>query len=158
MPWPSIRCASRGSPSPHWLSHLTSRPGSAAFHSVKSRGVALQRVGLGADAFQQVCAGVAGQLAVVREAGNVEVDIAAALVGVALFQQPADDGQHLRYMLAGPREDMGLHDVQAGFVAVETPGIQLRDFLDRLALGQGGQNHLVAAGFHQFPASCGPRR
>ena len=115
-------------------------------------GVALEGIGLGADALKQVGAGVAGEFAVVGEAGDVEVDVAATLVGVALIYQGFDDGQHLGYVLAGPREYVGGHDVQAGLIAVEAAGVELGDFLDGLTLGEGGEDHLVAAGLHQLLA------
>ena len=114
--------------------------------------VALQRVGFGADALQQVGAGVARQLAVVAEAGDVKIYVAAALVGVAFCQQGGDNGQHFGDVFAGPRENVGVQDVEPGFVAVKAAGVELGDFRHRLALGQGGQDHLVAAGFHQFLA------
>ena len=113
-------------------------------------GVALQGVGFGADTFQQVGPGVAGELAVVEEAGNIEVDVTTPLIGVTFAYQRLDDGEHLRDVMAGPRENMGLQDVQPFLIAVEPSGVQFGDLLHRLAFGKGGQDHLVPARFHQL--------
>ena len=55
-------------------------------------------------------------------------------------------------MLAGPGEYVGVLDVEAGFVAVEAAGVELGDFGDGFAFGEGGEDHFVAAGFDQFLA------
>ena len=147
-----------GKPSPQRTIPLDVAAGLGGLPEGEVAGVALEGVGLGADALKQVGAGVAGEFAVVGETGDVEVDVAAALVGVSVFHQRPDDCEHLRDVLAGPREYVGVHDVQAGLVAVEAAGVELGDFLDSLTLGEGGKDHLVAAGLHQAPGACARRR
>ena len=139
-----------GKPSPQGLSHFTSRPGSAAFHKVKSRGVPLQRVRFRPHALQQVAANVPGELAVVRKARHIEVNIPARFVGVATLQQLPRHGHHFRYVLRGPGEDVGGQYIDLRLVLVEAVGIKLRDLLGCPSFGKGGQNHLVPAGLHQL--------
>ena len=45
---------------------------------------------------------------------------------------------------------MGRLDIHPGFVPVERIGVEIGDVLDRLAFGQGRQNHLVTPGFYQL--------
>ena len=47
---------------------------------------------------------------------------------------------------------MGGENVYSGFILVEPLSIKLGDVLDRFALLQSGQDHLIAAGFNQFLA------
>ena len=47
---------------------------------------------------------------------------------------------------------MGGQDVDAFLIPPEAVGVELRDFGHGFTLGQGGEDHLVAAGFHQFLA------
>ena len=82
-------------------------------------GVALEGIGLGANALEQVGAGVAGELAVVREAGDIKVDVATALIGVALLQEGPDYGEHFRDVFGGPRVHVGVHDVEPGLVPMK---------------------------------------
>ena len=66
-----------GNPSPHGLSHLTIRPGSAAFHSVKSRGSRFNGSASDPDGLKQLrLVDVAGELSVARKLGHFKVDIA----------------------------------------------------------------------------------
>ena len=122
------------------------------FPKGKIAGIAFQRVGVGADAFQQVAAEIAGQFAVVGAAVDIKVDVAAGRVGGAVVHQGADHGQHFGDVMRGPGELVGGQYVQPGLVLPETVGVELGDFGDGFALGQRGQDHLVAAGFHQFLA------
>ena len=117
---------------------------------MKSRGSRFIGSASARNALQQIHAGVAGKLAVVGEAGHVEIDVSAPLVGVTLLHQRADYRQHFGDVLAGPREHVSIHYVQPRLVAMETASVQLGDLLDGLALGQGGEDHLVATGLHQF--------
>ena len=83
-PSPSIRDASRAVPVPTaWA--MTARRAFAPFHSVKSRWSRLPVAD--ALALVDVVDPVPGQLAVLRVAEHVEVDVAATGVGVASFDQ-----------------------------------------------------------------------
>ena len=124
--------------------------GLGGFPQREVAGVVLQRVGLGADAFQEVAAEVAGQFAVFRVAVDVEIDVSAGLVGFAVVHQPADHVQHFRNVMGGPGEHVGRLDVGAFLVLPEPFGVELADFLEGFALGQRGHDHLVAAGLGQF--------
>ena len=55
-------------------------------------------------------------------------------------------------MVAGPGEYCRLHDVQTGLVSEEPTGINVGDFLNRLAFSEGRHDHLIAAGLRQFLA------
>ena len=122
------------------------------FPQGKIPGIAFQGVGFGPHPFQQIAAEVAGQAAVLGKLRHRKIDIAAGLVCVALGQQPPHHINHLRDVLRSPGIDVGRQDVDPGLVPMKAVGVELGDFLNGLALGQGGQNHLVAAGFDQFLA------
>ena len=49
-----------------------------------------------------------------------------------------------------PGEHVGLLDVDALFIFPENAGVEFANFLEGLAFGQGGHNHLVAAGLGQL--------
>ena len=134
-------------------------PGAVPFHIAPRLGslpqrkvprVALQRVGVGPYAFQQVAAEVPRQLAVFGAAVDIKVNVAAGCVGGPVVQQRPHHRQHFGDMLRRPGKYMGGQDVHSFLIPPEAVGVELRDFRDGLALGQGGQNHFVAAGFYQF--------
>ena len=89
-----------GRPGPHGVSQDGS-PGLAPFHRAKSRG---SRLPVAAPvALVHVVEPLAGQRAVVRVAAHVEVDVAAAGVGVPELDQALDQRDHLRDVAGGPR-------------------------------------------------------
>ena len=95
---PSTRCASRGSPRPTGCPRPATRCSPAAFQSAKSRGIALVAGRIspavpGPSSFSSV---LPRQLAVAGKDCDVEVDVAARLVGVAPLDQPGDQLDHLR--------------------------------------------------------------
>ena len=142
-----------GKPSPQGLSHHFTSP--ARFRRLpqgKVAGVALQRVRFGAHAFQQVAAEVSGKPAVLGELRNVKIDVAAGFVGVAVAHQLFHHSYHFRDVVGGPGKDVGRQDVHPLLVLEEAVGVELGDLPDGLPFGQGGHNHLVAAGLHQFLA------
>ena len=114
--------------------------------------VALQRVGLRPHALQQVAAGVAGQAAVVREAGHGEVDVAIHLVGVAPLHEPLRDSYHPVDVVRGAREVGSGQDAQLGLVPVKGFLVEVRNLPGSLALRQRGCDHLVFAALQHLLA------
>ena len=147
-----------GKPSPQGLSHFMSRPGSAAFQRVKSRGSLLRGVHLDADPLHQVGSDVARQLTVGRELANVEVYVAARPVGVSVLEQLLDDGDHLWHVVRRPGKVVGWEDVQLLLVLMEGLGVETGDLLGCLPLGQRGHDHLVAPRSPRLPDAYGLRR
>ena len=110
----------------------------------------LQRINIGAHPLKQVPAKIAGELAVAGKCANIEVNVAVNLISVIGLEQGLHNLDHLGYVVGSPGKDLGFEDVHPLLVAVETFRVVLGDFPDALALGQGGQNHFVAAGLHHF--------
>ena len=61
----------------------------------------------------------AGQTAVLGEGGDAEVDAAVGRVGVAPGDEPLDEGDHLRDVLGGAGDDLGLLQPQGRHVLPE---------------------------------------
>src|SRR5207248_3256542 len=81
---------------------------------------------------QQGRGGVAAQPAIGGEAGDVVVDVATGLVGVAALDQPDDELDHLRHVLGGAREGVRRADVEPLLVGEEGLGVEGRDLGRRL--------------------------
>ena len=98
---------------------------------------------------QSLGVGVARELAVVREAGDVEVHAVGRLVGVAGRHERLDGQDLLADVLGGARPDVGLDQVEQVPVALERLGVvpgEVPDGLERLAvLRREGLRHLVLA-------------
>ena len=114
--------------------------------------VTLQRVGLRPHALQQVSLRVAGQSAVVGEAGHGEIHVALHLVGVAPLHEPLRDPDHFVDVVRGAREVGGGQYAQLGLIPVECLGVEVRYLPRSLALRKGGGDHLVFAALQHFLA------
>ena len=90
-----------GRPGPHGLSHAGS-PGLALFHRAKSPGLRLLVADLDARAGFQLLRVAVAELAVIGVLADVEVDVAAGRVGVALVDQRLDHLDHLGDVVAWP--------------------------------------------------------
>ena len=107
--------------------------------------VPLERVGLHADSLLQAAADLAGQLAVLGEAVDGEVDVAARLVGELLLHERPRQLYHVLNGLAGAGEDVRGQDIELLLVFQECGGVEAGDLRRRLPFGQGGGDHLILA-------------
>ena len=96
-PSPSTRCASRGDPRPHGESHDVSSPSLCPFQSAKSRGLSFSAVcSSSSDGLRDgVLVEPARESAVVREAVDAEVDVAAGRVREVALDQLLDQRDDL---------------------------------------------------------------
>src|SRR6267143_4418213 len=108
-------------------------------------GLALSRVDLASRAGEQLVGGVSGQLAVGREARDVEVHRAADLIRVAARDQLIYELDHLRDVVSRLRVMRGRPDVELGGVLFESVRVVRSDLLRRLALQARGNQHFVLA-------------
>ena len=88
---------------------------------------------LDARASLEILEAVAGQLPVGREARDLEVHVAVALVGVSFGDQVLDDRQHLRDVVRRARVDLGRADAELLDVGEEELRVLSRD-LERVEL------------------------
>ena len=86
------------------------------------------------------------QRAVPRRLGSVEVQPGRQQVGVPEFLEAGRELDHVRYVLGGPRVDVGRQHVERRRVVEERLGVERRDLLDAALLARGRHLDLVLAG------------
>ena len=115
--------------------------------------VVLEWVGIDPHRFQQLgFVDVAGQLAVVREAGDLEVNVAIDFVGVTRLDQLLDYLEHLLNVIGGLGEFVGGLDAQLILISPEALSVELGDLCGRLSLLDRGGDDLVFTAFEHLLA------
>ena len=115
--------------------------------------VALERVGFHPDGFQEFgFVDIAGQLAVLRESGHREIDVAVGLVRQPLLDEPLCDLYHLGDVVGRLREFVRGPDSQLTLVGQKAVGVELGYLGGSLAFLDSGGDYLVLAAFEHLLA------
>ncbi len=118
-----------GRPGPQGLSHFGS-PGLAAFHKAKSLGLRLRSLtSMRAPCLQLLRIAIA-QFAIIRIAGDIEINVAAGRVGVALVDQPLNNLKDVADVLRGARHVIDAVDIEPFEIAAIVGRDALGEFGD----------------------------
>jgi hypothetical protein len=86
-----------------------------------------------------------GKLPIGRELGNIEVEVTAGRIGIAVCLDLLNKGDHVPHMAGGLADHGGPNDIEPLGIQKEGFSIKIRDFQDRFTPFLRGFDHFVFA-------------